>query len=176
MRRRRSVLHSEGGHRHRRYKRKIRNMIFESILLIIFVFAATKFIKDDSEKPKVTRISAQEQMQIINNEMGINKEQQENNMSELEVLTTIDNIKILKIALNYQEENNETIISLDIGDSEVEITEQKVLLEILNKKQKQLTTTHVQIPYLDKNRQTRINIVLTGDYRDAKSIKIHEEQ
>lgn len=176
MRKRRNVLQAEGGHRYRKYKRRIRNMIIEITLIAIFIFVAVKFVKDDEEKTKVSKISVEEQKQIINSQMGLNHNTKENNSKEIEILTTNNNIKILKINLSYQEENKETIINLDIGGSIVEIKQQSVLLEILDENEKILTTTNVNIPYIDQNQQTRVNIVLNGDYRNAKSIKIHEEK
>ena len=144
-------------------------MLFEIIMLTIFVFVAIKFVKDDDEKPKVIKISAEEQKQIIDSEIGINQSQQSKEL----IIEEIDqDIQIKKINLNYQKESNETIINIYLEKSEV----QSVELIMLDKKQKILTTTNVNIPYLEDERQTRVNIVLNGDYREVERVQIRKEK
>lgn len=178
MRKRRSVLHSESGHRHRNYKRKMRNLFLEITLIIALIFVAINFIKKEEEHPKVSKFDEEMQKEIIDKELEQQPDEQENENNSKVLVTPmiIGNIEIIKTILYYQQESNETIIKFDVLSTEGNIEEQNVYLEILDKDFKNLTRINVKFPCLESNKKTRVNVVLDGDYRNAETIQSHEGQ
>ena len=67
--RRRSVLHSEKRHRTRNYKRRVKNLIIEIAIIILLIIVGIKFVKKDEEKPEITKITAEEQKEIIKEQL-----------------------------------------------------------------------------------------------------------
>lgn len=175
MGRKRSVLHSEQGHRHRNYKRRMRNLFIELTFIIIFIFVAIKFVKKDEQIPTVSGLSLEEQQQIINKEM-----QQEIPKEKVQKQIQITNqdgksIIIEKVILTYLRETNQTIINFDVKNTNETIEESRLYLGLLDNKEKRLKEIYLNVHYLESNQQTRINTVLEGDFSEVDRIQLLEE-
>lgn len=176
MGRKRSVLHSEQGHRHRNYKRRMRNLLIEITFIVILTFVAIKFTKKDEQIPTVSGLSQEEQQQIIEDE--IHQEVPKEEVQKQIILPSQDeeSIIIVKAVLNYQRKNNQTIINFDVKNQGDAIDEYRLLIGLLNNENKTIKTTYLNIQYLEKNQQVRINIVLDGDFSETEEIKLLNEE
>lgn len=174
MSRRRSVLHSEKRHRTRNYKRRLKNLVIELILIIILIFVATKFVKKDEEKPEVTRITAEEQKEIIKEQL----EGKTNNKNEKELKipkTETRGLEFTKATVNYIKESQQSIINVDIKNNDSAIEDARILIAILDENKQELQQTYIDIQYLGEGQQTRVSIVIDKDLSSAYEIETREE-
>lgn len=155
--------------RTKQLKRRIRNIICETVFLIILIFVLLRFVKASNSIPKVLSIDAEQQKKIIEEEMN-----PYSHSKELEIEQFNSNIKIIKALIKYEEENNQTIVSFDVEASLEQLDAYIFLADIVSEDGKTMTTVKVTTPYLEKNNKTRINVVLDGDFRNAVKIKTYE--
>lgn len=175
-----SNLHSENRHRNRNYKRRVRNLFLEIIFIIILIFVANKFIKDDEEKAQVTQLSVETQKQQIEEELQKNdlnnlKPKESNNTIELEVpKENKEEIQIIKANITYNEEKS--IVDLIVKNNSQEKTSTRFLIGFLDKNQKIIETTYMDVPMLESQQQTKVNIVIDKDLTGAKKIQLLKEE
>ena len=175
MSRKRNILHSTERHNNRNDKRRLRNLFLEITFIIILTYVAIKFVNRDEQQPKVSGLSTEEQQQIINNEMQQKPEIKEKS-KEIKVPEKGGNdLQIIKAILNYNQNNNQTIINLDVKNYGEAIEESKLLLALMDSEGKTIVKTYAKVQYLGKNQQTRVNIVLEGDFSATENIETREE-
>lgn len=175
MSRKHSVLHSTERHNNRNYKRRIRNLFFEITFIVIFTYVAIKFVNRDGQQPKVSGLSIEEQQQIIDNEMQQKPKIKDENKEIKVPKENESGLQIIKATLKYSQINNQTIINLDVKNYGEALEESKLLLALMDSEGKTMVKTYAKVQYLDKNQQTRVNIVLEGDFSTAESIETREE-
>lgn len=173
-----SVLHSEKRHRSRRYKRKIRILFVQIIFLIILIFVAIKFVKNDEEKPKVTSLSKETQKEIINSELEQESQKKEEKTSkELKVPDILtQGVSILSAKLEYLQKENKTIVSIDVKNYTEKIQDMILKVAFLDKDDELLEETYLKIEYLNENETTRVNLVIDKDISEAYRIELREEK
>ncbi len=175
MSRRRSVLHSEKRHRTRNYKRRIKNLIIELILMIILIFVATKFVKKEEEKPEVKKITAEEQKEIIKEQL----EEKPNNKNEKELkIPEVENeeIVITKVTMSYQIDKNQTIMNIEISNYGEDVLSNRIPINIVNNDGVVLEETYVYVQELEPKGHVRLNIVCEGNLSEATGIEIRDER
>lgn len=175
-----SNLHSENRHRNRNYKRRVRNLFLEIIFIIMLIFVANKCIKEDEEKVTVTQLSVETQKQQIEEELKKNdlnnlKPKESNNIIEVEVPEN-DNLgfQIIKVNITYTE--GKSIVDFTVRNSTQETTTTRFYIGFLDKDQKIIETTYVDVPILESQQQTKVNIVIDKDLTGAKKIKSLKEE
>lgn len=168
-----SVLHSGERHRNRNYKRRIRNLFLEISFIIFLIFVSKKIIKKEEDKPTIQAISTEEQQQIIDDQMQ-ETESNNNDTIELKVPESEKGVVIVKATLKYVENDNQTIINIDVKNYEEKIEGTVILISLIDENGKSIEDATVNIGELDKDQQTRVNIVLENDLSSAKEIKIIE--
>ena len=172
MSRKRTVLHSHERHRNRRYKRKIRNLIVEVLLIIFFVFVVMKFVKKDEEQLIVSKFGVNEQKQIIDNEMQEKKydNKEEKELETPEILN--GEIVIEKATINYIENINQTILNVSVVNMSRDIITQQIPINLVDDSGNVLEETHIDIQNLGAKQKIKINIVCGKNLNMATKIEI----
>lgn len=174
MSRRRSVLHSEKRHRTRNYKRRVKNLIIEIAIIILLIIVGIKFVKKDEEKPEITKITAEEQKEIIKEQLEenqYNKNEKELKIPEMETRGLV----FTKATINYIEESQQSIINIDVKNNDTAIEDARILIAILDENKQEIQQTYVDIQYLGEGQQTRVSIVINKDLSNAYEIETREE-
>lgn len=173
-----SILHSGERHRNRNCKRQIRNLFLEIIFIIILSIVAIKFVKKEEEKPKITTLGIDRQKEIINNEMNTIQEIIKDEKSQELKIPEIkqEGISIIKASLQYIENENQTIIKIDVKNYGDNIGDARFLLALIDNNEKTIEETYVNVPKLEKNQETRLNIVLNNDLRETNRVEIRKEK
>lgn len=177
MSRKRSVLHSQERHRSRNYKRRVRNLFLEITFIIILAIVAIKFVKKDEDKPKVSGIGNHEQQQIIDQQMGetINIPKKEVSKELMVPELNMEGISIVKAIMKYEKEKNQTIINIDVKNYGELLQEARQLIALVDDKNT-ILTTYIEIPTLNTKQQTRINLVLDGNYEKTTKLELRDEE
>lgn len=175
MSRRRSVLHSEKRHRTRNYKRRLKNLIIELILVIILIFVATKFVKKEADKPEVKKITAEEQKEIIKEQL----QERPNNQIENELIIPKmegQEIVITKATMSYETNKNQTIINIEAINYGEDVLSNKIPINLVDNDGKIIEETYVNIQELEPQGHIRLNIVCEGNLSEATKIEIRDER
>lgn len=177
MSRKRNVLHSQERHRNRKYKRRIRNLFLEIIFIILLVFVAIKFIKNDEEKPTVSQLGIDEQKQIIDNEMKENNENNTKNEKELQIPEfEKEGITIVKATITFTNNQKQSILNVDIINYGEKNLAKKIPINIVNDSGNVLEETYVNVSSLEAQTKIRLNIVCENDLREATKIELRDER
>ena len=175
MSRRRSVLHSEKRHRTRNYKRRVKNLIIEIAIIILLIIVGIKFVKKDEEKPEITKITAEEQKEIIKEQLlqkPDNKKEKELILPEMKE----QEIRITKATMIYQEQQQQTIISIETTNyCDYEVTN-IIPINLVNNKGDILEKTEINIENLKPGESIRSTIVCEGNFSDAIKIELRDEK
>lgn len=175
MSRRRSVLHSEKRHRTRNYKRRLKNLIIELILIIILIFVATKFVKKEEDKPEIKRITAEEQKEIIKEQLE--EKQNSKNENELKIPEMKEQeIVITKATMSYETNKNQTIINIEVVNYGKDAFSNRIPINLVNDDGEILEETYVNIQELEPKEHIRLNIVCEGNLSEATKIEIRDER
>lgn len=179
MSRKRTVLHSRERHRNRNYKRRIRNLFLEILFIIIFVFVAIKFVKNDEETPTVKMLGTEEQKEIINNEMKENNDVNHENKNERELQipeVEKDGITIIKAVMTFTENQKQSIINIEVMNYGKEKNSKKIPINLVDSSGTVLEETYVNVQKLEPKEQIRLNIVCENNLSEATKIEIRDER
>lgn len=176
--RKNGILHSSG-QRQRKYKRRKKIIFFDIIIITILVGVFLSSVKKEEEIPVVEKYSEEHQKQIINEELenkDIPLETEVANMSEVAVPEKQSgSIIINKITMSEIEEEK-TLVSFLVQNRGNSDESSNFPIIFKNANGEKIIKTYVNVPVVKAGQQTKVNIVLDKNIREAKSTELTDEQ
>ena len=153
-----------------RKKRNVKTIIL-AVLIIALVVAAIVFIVLGNKKETKEDDDKKNDNSKVENTV-------DNQLPDTVYKTSNDkNMEVTQIVLDYLEENNETMVSMVITNTTDEAVEDEWLDAILiSSEGKAIGSSPTYISNLAVGEECNSSVVLKGDLRDTKSIRLQQQQ